>query len=72
MNNKLEILSDEGIIDPIKVIRKELKNSCSVVGLLMITQAVMFHIFKNETSDIKENIIKTDLFKRGLLRKLKI
>merc|ERR1719265_1225093 len=42
MENKIENLLEKGIIDPAKVTRNGLQNSCSIAGILLTTQAVIF------------------------------
>merc|ERR1711977_804397 len=49
LENKIENLMEKGIIDPAKVVRNVLQNSCSIAGLMLTTQAVMFHIPKRES-----------------------
>jgi chaperonin GroL len=42
MENKIENLMEKGIIDPAKVVRSALQNSCSIAGIVLSTQAFMF------------------------------
>jgi len=42
MDNKIEDLFQKGIIDPAKVTKNGLLNSCSIAGILLTTQAVIF------------------------------
>merc|ERR1711865_484300 len=42
MENKIENLFAKGIIDPAKVTRNGLQNSCSIAGIVLTTQAVIF------------------------------
>merc|ERR1712113_167602 len=55
MENKIENLLNKGIIDPAKVTRNAIQNACSIAGVLLTTQAVLFEIPK-ESSKYKENI----------------
>jgi chaperonin GroL len=48
MVNKIEDMMEKGIIDPVKVTRNALQNSCSIAGLILTTQAVMFNISRQE------------------------
>jgi chaperonin GroL len=48
MVNKIENMMEKGIIDPVKVTRNALQNSCSIAGLILTTQAVMFNISRQE------------------------
>jgi chaperonin GroL len=41
VEGKIENLMKKGIIDPAKVIRNALQNSCSIAGIILTTQAVM-------------------------------
>merc|ERR1712070_1035548 len=54
--NKIENMMDKGIIDPVKVTRNALQNSCSIAGLILTTQAVMFDALKQEPKDSIMNI----------------
>jgi len=56
MVNKIENMMDKGIIDPVKVTRNALQNSCSIAGLILTTQAVMFDTLKQEPKDSIMNI----------------
>merc|ERR1711933_619804 len=55
MENKIENLLNKGIIDPAKVTRSAIQNACSIAGVLLTTQAVLYEIPK-ESSKYKENI----------------
>jgi chaperonin GroEL (HSP60 family) len=41
MADKIEDLLASGVIDPAKVTRNGLQNSCSIAGIMLTTQAVM-------------------------------
>lgn len=41
MTDKIVDLLEEGVIDPAKVTRNGLMNSCSIAGIMLTTQAVM-------------------------------
>lgn len=41
MHDKVEDLLKAGIIDPAKVTRNGLQNSCGIAGIMLSTQAVM-------------------------------
>eukprot|EP00747_Dinoflagellata_sp_TGD_P109541 gnl/TRDRNA2_/TRDRNA2_170718_c0_seq1.p1 gnl/TRDRNA2_/TRDRNA2_170718_c0~~gnl/TRDRNA2_/TRDRNA2_170718_c0_seq1.p1 ORF type:complete len:582 (+),score=10.30 gnl/TRDRNA2_/TRDRNA2_170718_c0_seq1:53-1798(+) len=41
VENKIENLLEKGVIDPAKVTRNGLQNSCSIAGILLTTQAVI-------------------------------
>jgi len=47
MENKIGDMFDQGIIDPTKVTRNGIQNSCSIAGLMLTTQAVMYVLPKN-------------------------
>jgi len=47
MENKIENLLEKGIIDPTKVTRNGLQNSCSIAGVMLTTQAVIFEAKTN-------------------------
>lgn len=49
MENKIEDLILKGIIDPTKVTRNGLQNSCSIAGVMLTTQAVIFETPKDTT-----------------------
>merc|ERR1712039_1048796 len=55
MENKIENLLSKGIIDPAKVTRNAIQNACSIAGVLLTTQAVLYEIPK-ESSKYKKNI----------------
>merc|ERR1712113_1084669 len=55
MENKIENLLNKGIIDPAKVTRNAIQNACSIAGVLLTTQAVLYEIPK-ESSKYKKNI----------------
>lgn len=42
MDNRIGDMFDLGIIDPTKVTRNGIQNSCSIAGLILTTQAVMY------------------------------
>jgi chaperonin GroEL (HSP60 family) len=46
MENIIGDMYEQGIIDPTKVTRNAVQNSCSIAGLLLTTQAVMFSVPK--------------------------
>jgi chaperonin GroL len=50
MENNIENLVEKGIIDPAKVTRNGLQNSCSIAGVMLTTQAVMFELPKSVKS----------------------
>jgi chaperonin GroEL (HSP60 family) len=54
MTGKLEDLIDAGVVDPCKVARCVLKNSASIAGLVLMTQAMMFDKVKKKKSPIPE------------------
>lgn len=41
MSDQITDLLEEGVIDPAKVTRNGLMNSCSIAGIMLTTQAVM-------------------------------
>jgi chaperonin GroL len=50
MENKIGDMFEQGIIDPTKVTRNGVQNSCSIAGLMLTTQAVMYNLPKDTTS----------------------
>jgi len=49
MENKIENLIAKGIIDPTKVTRNGVENSCSIAGIMLTTQAVIFEAHVDST-----------------------
>jgi chaperonin GroEL (HSP60 family) len=60
MDDKIEDLLAKGIIDPAKVTRNGLMNACSIAGVMLTTQAVMYETPKEELAAATAAITKAD------------
>ncbi|GFH27212.1 uncharacterized protein HaLaN_25500, partial [Haematococcus lacustris] len=52
MDDKVEDLLAAGVIDPAKVTKNGLLNSCSIAGIMLTTQAVMVERKKGDAASL--------------------
>ncbi len=52
MDDKIQDLMEAGVIDPTKVTKNGLMNSCSIAGIMLTTQAVMVEQKKNKGPNV--------------------
>ena len=55
MDDVIQNMMEAGVIDPTKVTKNGLLNSCSIAGIMLTTQAVMVEKKKGSASELGYN-----------------